>query len=80
MPDLSRAEDQLRFAHIRSRMLSGLVEHLPDGFMKQSGAKTRNELMIKLCESDSIMAIVETCAYVAQELEESHAGRRDYRY
>jgi hypothetical protein len=76
MPDLSKDKNQLRFAHIRSQMLTGLVEHLPDGFMEQSGAKTRAELMIKLCESDSVMAIVETCAYVAQGLEDSRVGRR----
>lgn len=76
MPDLDKDRDQLRFVHIRSQMLTGLIEHLPDGFMKQSGAKTRTELMLKLCESDSVMAIVETCAYVAQELEESRVGRR----
>ena len=76
MPDLKSDQEQLRFAQIRGRMLSGLARHLPPGFMESAGATTRAELLVRLCESDHVLAIVETCAFVAQSLEEEKASRR----
>jgi len=76
MPDPNNDADQLRFSQIRSRMLSGLVKHLPESFMESAGIKSRAKLLVALCESDHILSIVDTCAFVAQSLEEEKASRR----
>jgi hypothetical protein len=76
VPDLKSDQEQLRFAQIRGRMLNGLAKHLPDGFMKSSGAKTRAELLVRLREPDHVLAIVETCAFVALTIEEEKSRAR----
>lgn len=73
MPDPLSDADQLRFAQIRGRMLDGLAEHLPSHMVEAAGVKTRTEFGDKLKESDSILSIVEVCAYVAQTIEEERA-------
>ena len=75
MPDPTKDSDQLRFAQIRSRMLEGLVENLPSYMMESSGAKTREEFKDKLCESESMVRIIEVCAWVSQIMEEESRTR-----
>ncbi len=78
MPDPKSDADQLRFAQIRSRMLDGLVKHLPKFFYASSGATTPEELRDRITASDTFLAILDTCAYEAQCMEEerSSVGRR----
>ena len=75
MPDPNKDSDQLRFAQIRGRMLEGLVANLPSHMMESAGAKTREEFEKKLCSSDSIVAIIEVCAWVSQSMEEESRTR-----
>ena len=70
MPNPNSDRDQHRFAQIRSRMLDGLVENLPEFMVTSSGAASREEFRDKLCESSTILAIIESCAYVSQSIEE----------
>lgn len=76
MPNPGSDADQLRFAQIKGRMLAGLAEHLPPYMIEASGAKSRAELASKLASSDSILNIIEVCAYVAQTIEEERARVR----
>lgn len=76
MPNPTSDTDQLRFAQIRSRMLDGLAENLPDYMVESSGAKDREDFVEKLCKSESIVRIIDVCAYVAQAIEEERSGRR----
>jgi hypothetical protein len=57
-------------------MLDGLAEHLPSYMIEASGAASREEFKKTLLTSDSILAITEVCAYIAQTIEEERGGRR----
>lgn len=76
MPNPKSDSDQLRFSQIRSRMLEGLVTNLPPHMMESSGAKTREEFKEKLCASETMVLIIEVCAWVAQTIEEEKARGR----
>ena len=76
MPDPTSDSDQLRYAQIRSRMLDSLAENLPPDMVDASGAKTREAFKARLCESESVVRIIEVCAWVAQTIEEEKGGRR----
>jgi hypothetical protein len=70
--------DQLRFASIRSRMIDGTTKNLPEIYLEHSGASNRDELREKLIKSDSIMAIIDCCAFEALRMEgegRKHAKR-----
>lgn len=75
MPNPNNDKDQHRFAQIRGRMLDGVAKNLPDYFVEASGAKDRADLRIKIMESESILNIIDCCAYEAQCIEEEE-GRR----
>jgi hypothetical protein len=70
VPDPLSDIDQLRFVSIRSRMLDSAAKSLPTLFLEQSKATSREDLRAKLCESVSIMAIIDCCAYEALRIEE----------
>lgn len=74
MPNPLSDTDQLRFASIRSRMIDGAAKNLPEIYLKHSGASNRDGLREKLIKSDSIMAIIDCCAFEALRMEEE--GRR----
>jgi hypothetical protein len=76
MPDPNKDADQLRFAQIRSRMLEGLAANLPPDMVESAGAKTREEFRAKLCESESVVRIMEVCAWVSQTMEEERGRHR----
>ncbi|MGD9726496.1 MAG: hypothetical protein AB7L09_02855 [Nitrospira sp.] len=70
MPNPRSDRDQHRFAVIVARMMKSVADNMPPHFVEISGAKTRDEFRAKLSESDSIMSIIECCAYEAQCMEE----------
>ena len=69
MPDPNNSADQLRFAQIRSRMFNNLVKNLPPSFMEHVGVKSKIKLKDKLYESNFLIAVIDSCAYVAMEIE-----------
>lgn len=75
MTALSDAE-QHRFTSIRSRMLYNVSENLPSIYVEQSGAKSRSEFRQRLTASDSILAIIDCCAYEALKIEQERSSGR----
>lgn len=75
MPNPSSDADQLRFVAIRSRMIDAAAKNLPELYMKHSGANTREEFREKIIKSDSVMALIDCCAFEAQRMEEEGRGR-----
>lgn len=78
MPSPLSDTDQIKFAAIRSRMIDAAAKNLPELYLKHSGAKDRDELRGKLTKSDSIMAIIDCCAFEAllMEGEDRRYGNR----
>lgn len=73
MPDPTNDRDQLRFAQIKRRMVERLMENLPPFYIEELGVKSNKGLLEKLAESDFLMAVLESCAYEAQCIEEERA-------
>ena len=75
MPDPQNPQTEMRYTAIRKRLVKELAEQLPDDWVANANATDREDFRVKMFESVTIMAIVDTCAWTLLKIEEEEAER-----
>jgi len=74
-PSPQDPEVVLRLTAIKYRMIKDLAKHLPNDWIENANASSRTDFLQKMYESETIMVIVDLCAWTMLCIEVEEAAR-----